>query len=788
MAQSTEDYLDSLLRQAMGIPEPEPEVIPETENEVFSESVLDIDLEPDQGIVEPELDAISEQINTDIPIEPVDDLSDSLLNADNLMVDGMELTSGIEDSIANDDVLISEDLLRPNSDDDSLEDIVIENMPIEDDVDVDIPIEEISAEESPVEEPLIEEVAPLISIDDLDPADANKAMDPDMIAALFASANAGDVADSTTEEPSIEETAIDEAPIEEIPVEEATPSISIDDLDPADANKALDPDMIAALFASANADDVAPDDATVEESSVEETQVEENIVEEPVLEDNSNDEPKTEDALDLFEDEEITNLLDSLDSLGDSPELEIDDAASIDVNSDDFSNLDLGSMLDDVTSASVEETSESDLDDFSASDLNDLLNSIDGDSDISDIGDMLSKDENSELLDPVQDIFASDSSESLFDINNVLDEEEASDKDKKKKKEKKKKDKKEKKGLFGKKNKSTNEEKTPIPDDFGEEIAINPESWDIPDKSESATEEAKKGFFARLFEKLFEEVDEDETVEGKLIEESAIDVAVEGAEVNEQLLKEGEEDNSKKKKGKKDKKDKKKKGKDGEEGEEGEESPKKKKKKEKKAKEESEPEAPTKKLPIKKVILIFVLCFSIGGILIFAATYIPYSSDMNNAKKYYAAGDYEKTYELLSGHDLSEKNQEIYNRTFTLLKIKRFYSSYLNYMKLGFKIEALNALVQGVQAMDENAEKAYSMGIGDRFMSVAADISTALENTFGVSIEQAREWYNLEGTEDYTRSLYEFLYNKQSRDENGNLVFVPEDSSNEVLEAEEDDL
>ena len=29
MAQSTEDYLDSLLRQAMGIPDPEPEVKPE---------------------------------------------------------------------------------------------------------------------------------------------------------------------------------------------------------------------------------------------------------------------------------------------------------------------------------------------------------------------------------------------------------------------------------------------------------------------------------------------------------------------------------------------------------------------------------------------------------------------------------------------------------------------------------------------------------------------------------------------------------------------------------------
>ena len=40
MAQSTEDYLDSLLRQAMGIPDPEPEPKPEVTPDLGREDVL----------------------------------------------------------------------------------------------------------------------------------------------------------------------------------------------------------------------------------------------------------------------------------------------------------------------------------------------------------------------------------------------------------------------------------------------------------------------------------------------------------------------------------------------------------------------------------------------------------------------------------------------------------------------------------------------------------------------------------------------------------------------------
>jgi len=855
MAQSTEDYLDSLLRQAMGIEEPEPEIEPEIEpefepepepefaqeSELDSESVEEVsnDLFLDTpGISDNLEDSLDQEINIDFP-----DMSSDVVDSE---IEGTNFTSEKASQFFAGDEAFSEDFVYPESSSLSEEIDIPDEMKLTEEgqkiLDESFGLENLSQEESLVvdaveesviedtfEEPAVEEAAPSISIDDLDPADANKAMDPDMIAALFASANSDSapVSEDTAEESVIEDT------FEEPAVEEAAPSISIDDLDPADANKAMDPDMIAALFASANGEsEEANGDSAGDLISEGAT---EGVFEEPVSEEaapsisiddldpadankamdpdmiaalfasaNGDAESVKDDAVadsfddGLFADEEISDLLNSLDGIGEDSSVNDesetgDDSGSLDMGGLDFGDVDLGSMLDDVNASVDSDTNTvsagDDFSDFNADDLNALLNSLDGDDDISDIGDMLSKDENSELLDSdllnsdqssVEDIFASDSSDVLFDIDSVIDEE---NKDKKKEKKKK-----EKKGFFRKK-KSDDENKEIIPDDFEGEIAIDPASWDIPEKSESSEKsEKKKGFFARLFEKLFEEVEDEEAEGFKLIEESAVDIAIEGAEVNDQLLKEASTDKKKKKDKKKDKK-KEKKSESSEDGDEdSEENPKKKKKKEKKVKKDDIIEEPLKKLPLTKVILIFVLCLSICGIIIFASTFIPYTQDMNNAKKYYAAGDYEKTYEYLRGHELSEKNAELYNKSFTLVKIQRYYDSYLNYMKMGFKIEALNSLVQGVQVMDEYAERAYELGVGDKFMSICVSITNALEETFGVSVDQARQWYMLEGTEDYTRQLYQHLYNQQVRDADGNLVFVPEVNNNEVLNAEENDL
>ena len=969
MAQSTEDYLDSLLRQAMGIPDPEPQVntadiIPDMEKDdvlamadgltgsnsailgsaydhnasftnegeieipspqmtnqemsvsdavqtesaplILPEDMPDPDAPPVIGRAEnPDTSMITENLLPDIG----DIQTEPAAVEEQMTVTKSEMTESAAEPIA-DPVVIPEapviepdgnldiipqpatdDLVIPTLEEPVIPEPIIEEPILEDPVATEPLIEEPAIEEPAIEEPAIEEpvteetvpeepAAPSISIDDLDPNDGNKALDPDMIASLFAGA---DAEKNVAEEPAIEEHSVGEPAVEETAVEEpmieepAAPSISIDDLDPNDSNKALDPDMIAALFANANEENEIPEteDPAIEEPAVEEPAIEEVLpekpiteevaTEEPLIEESVPEEPMTEetaeetadeetadsadteslteeagsedlsggddvsleelsipdvdDGTPLMADQEISDLLSSLGEItGENEEAteeeelettgeeqpesageiltetaetqtpEDDNASDIDLGGIDMLDTDLSAMLDDVTS-SLENPTEGEEALSDSSDLNELLGALDdGSGELADIGELLDKDENSELVDPntetAEALFASDSEEELFDIDNVIDEEEEPKGKKKKKKG----------GLFGKKKKKDNVEV--IGGD--EEMLVDPDLLDIPDEAE--IQEKKPSFFARLFAKLFEEAGEDEENELIGIEQTAVEIAQEGAEENEAILSELESEGSakdkkkeKKEKKKKEKKDKKAKGGDGqgEEGEDGSAEPKKKKKEKKKKEKEKLPELPSKKLPRKKVVAISLFCITIGIVITFLAFMYPYSQDMKKAKKYYGTGEYQKTYEYMRGHRLTADDRILYDKTTTLLRIKRPYDSYQNYMKMGLRMEALNALVQGVQMVDKYAEDAASLGIIDKYSQLSRKIYDELYNTFGVTVERAKSWIELEGTPEYTRALYECLLDtsgaREVQEPYAPEVTVPE-GNDPVINAEENDL
>lgn len=879
MAQSTEDYLDSLLRQAMGVPDPEPQPVvpapdPEREDilaaidgltgsnsailgnaydenasftnegEIEIPTEIPVSAEPDTASVEiPEPEILQDMLpDVDAPV------ASEVMPEDHVVIPEENAIAPEEPVIIPEQEIVipDEPVIEPDGNLDILPEPKVEEPVIEEPVIEEPVIEEPVAEEPIVEEPVIEE--PIIE----EPI----------------------IEEPIIEEPIIEEPVIKEPVIEEPETEaEAAPSLSIDDLDPNDANKALDADMIAALFASANAtEEPAAEEPVVEEPTAEEPEAEEPVIEEPIIEATEIDEPIVEEPVaeepvieepaaeepatakesdddnlspeeiaallagdtpleeisipeseeedaPLMPDQEISDLLSALDDLSGEPKAEaeeqpvaddstVNEAASDEQSGDDTSadatsvedsgvdlgginlfDTDLSAMLDDVTSSvDNEQTADSDAS-SEDSDLTDLLGSLDdGSGDLSDIGDMLGKDENSELVDPnsetAEALFASDSEDELFDINNLIDEEEEETKGKKKKKF----------SLFGKKNKDKGNVET-----LGDgEMLVDPELFDIPE--EEGRKEKKPGFFASLFARLFEEVGEDEDgVSG--IEQSAVDIAQEGAAENEAILSEleGEEAGGKKKdkkeKKKKEKKEKKKKDKggdsEGEEGEEAADDSKKKKKKEKKKKEKL-PEVPGKKLPRKKVVAIALFCITIGVVITLLAFLLPYSQDIKKAKKFYTTGEYQKTYEYMRGHKLTSEDKLLYDRTTTLLRIKRPYDSYQNYMKLGYRMEALNALVQGVQMIDTYAEDAASLGINDKYSKQSRLIYDELYNTFGVTVERARSWIALEGTPEYTRALYECLLDTSAVHDEQTL---PEDLFGEntgnpdsVINAEENNL
>ncbi|MDO4189503.1 MAG: hypothetical protein Q4D29_10985, partial [Lachnospiraceae bacterium] len=435
--------------------------------------------------------------------------------------------------------------------------------------------------------------------------------------------------------------------------------------------------------------------------------------------------------------------LDDMPMMDDMPNLEADeqteDMSSVDEDASSLEDDDIAALLQDIENMGKEEASakESEVSASEDMELADLLSDSD-DMDMSEIGDILSKDENNVALDDSIG-FADDpdftsgmlSEEELFgDMDDIISEEEEGGKKKKKKKKVKK----------SKKNKSAD---------------------DVDNLEEEGNPSEKKpGLISRIIDMLTVSDDEDDDLESSVkFEESAVDIAIEGAEENDAILAELEEEGGKKKKSKK-KKDKKGKKAD-EESEDGAPSAKdakkaeKEKKKAEKARLKAERKAqedalPKKKLPKKKVIPICILCFSLGVVITLLAFFMPSSMDKKKAKEQYDQHNYEATYSLLKGHSLSDKEQLMYDRTVTLLQEERKLDSYNNYMILDMKPEALNALVQGVKKYDELSTKATELEVMPELNGIYTQIVAELNNTFGLSVDKVNQWLSIEDVEEYS--------------------------------------
>jgi hypothetical protein len=71
--------------------------------------------------------------------------------------------------------------------------------------------------------------------------------------------------------------------------------------------------------------------------------------------------------------------------------------------------------------------------------------------------------------------------------------------------------------------------------------------------------------------------------------------------------------------------------------------------------------------------------------------------------------------------------------------------------------DALNALVQATGDVDEQRENAQRYGITEQFDELDNKITSELDEKFGVSKDQAREWLAIRDGQEYTRALYNYV-------------------------------
>jgi len=548
-----------------------------------------------------------------------------------------------------------------------------------------------------------------------------------------------------------------------------------------DPNKALGADEIAALFAQANVD-METGDALADN-----------------LSDDMAESISLDDMLAQIADDEETGETDENDDEGTISEIQ----EEIEIDMDDPEALEvllgLGERPDWSEKKAAAEVSEMDEEEL-------LAAMGEENPDLGEINSLLNKLDNNELIgDGIEEGVLVDFNENDDDDDQDpwLDELLGSG-DAKKKKGKAKKEKK-KFSLFGKKNKEKAEEIEEdvfVPSFGGDEgtpdegevadilQAFAEDNSEIPFDLFAETDDAaeldlislveadgkkkdeNKGFFAKMFDVLTEEIPEDDEEVGKKKKEKKDKKGKKGknkpvtdADDNEGILEELDAEGNGKKRSPKDKKIKKEK-----------------KKKEPKQMDDAsllEMVQDAKKLPMKMVARIFALCLSIMALLLLVTVFIPKVWSLVDARNAFYKQDYETTYQEMSGKELSESDQRLYEKAKMILQLNHKVDAYANYKEMDMPVEALDSLLSGYLLWQQLGEKIAEYDAVKETDEAKNEIVNALNSDYQISEEEAQQINSL-GNYEYTLRLEEITGSLSRK----NSFFYSENEVGKEIETE----
>lgn len=535
--------------------------------------------------------------------------------------------------------------------------------------------------------------------------------------------------------------------------------LSLDDLDLGEDSMSGENEMDGSIsddISDFNLDALSLDDLDLGESSLlEETELDDSAPEEvPDL--SMDDMPSDSFSLDDL----------SLDNLAAE---EPDDGGDALMSEEEIDRLLSGDMSfeEEPTVSDEMEMEDSGEDD----DLSALLAGMEHDDDLSEIHDLLGEsqqgvadDDMLAMLEGVGDdgagfdLFESDeAAREAESIRELTPEEIAAregGEEKKKKKEKKKRRK-----LFGKKKGGDEEQEQPV-EEMGTDLDSLLGEVSVQEPEKKAEKEKKPGFFARILDFMLESEEDDDPLAAEVLAGNDGAMGSISGENSELLRELNEEDKKGKKKKKDKKKDKKQKGEKGEKAEKAEKKEKKPKKEKPKKKKEKKENAevdlfapPEKKLSKKKVFIAFLFSGTVGICIYLGTTILPDYMQEKEARIAYDQKDYKVVYDRLFGKELKEQDAVLYQRSELILQMSRKLSSYENYTNLNMRLEALDALISGVERYHVLLAEAEAFNVVGEVSDIYVQILGKLSADFGVSEADALDIIGSEDDEVYSQRL-----------------------------------
>ena len=176
-----------------------------------------------------------------------------------------------------------------------------------------------------------------------------------------------------------------------------------------------------------------------------------------------------------------------------------------------------------------------------------------------------------------------------------------------------------------------------------------------------------------------------------------------------------------------------------------------------KQKEEEEKNAEPVK-PLNKPAVVFIFTLFLGGTFLFylGMNNFNYTQAIQKATDYFDNQKYHKAYDEIKGVEVKEKDQDLKDRIYTVMYVERLYESYQNNIELDRQKKALDSLLRGVDKYYEYYAEAQKLGIVDDLNYSFAQIQTALQDHYGITVEQAAAINQLDSYE-YVQTVDQYV-------------------------------
>ncbi len=155
--------------------------------------------------------------------------------------------------------------------------------------------------------------------------------------------------------------------------------------------------------------------------------------------------------------------------------------------------------------------------------------------------------------------------------------------------------------------------------------------------------------------------------------------------------------------------------------------------------------------------IVFILFATIGVLIMVGVWLLPRRANIKEAANEYANEKYIDAYQTISAVSIKEDEQALYDKIVLCSKLERQIQSYQTNVSMDKTLEALHALLQGLDLYNKKQDEVKALKIQKEFLQMKTQIITYLAQDYSLDEAQANEINAITDEAEYTHRLQDIV-------------------------------